>query len=282
MPHPDKKPGDSDAPTSPSPASGDGRGTSRTRTGQRRSKGSPGSGAVGMLVLDKPIGMTSMTAVSIIRRRVGAKAGHAGTLDPLATGVLVIAVGAATKSLDRFMRTRKGYLTEVDLSAFTATDDREGDPEPVEVATPPTALDLERTLAERFTGEFLQTPPAFSAKKVDGRRAYQTARRGGDPKLEPRPVKVHEIRLESYRWPIATISIACEKGFYVRSLARDLGNALGTGGHCASIRRTAVGPFTLDDAIALDDVPDPLPADHLIPLPTAMARLEADQADASA
>ena len=165
--------------------------------------------------------------------------------------------------------------------AFTATDDREGDPEAVEVETPPTALDLERALAERFTGEFLQTPPAFSAKKVDGRRAYRTARQGGDPKLEPRPVRVHEIRLESYDWPIATISIACDKGFYVRSLARELGNVLGTGGHCASIRRTAVGPFTLDDAIALDDLPDPLPADHLVPLPTAMTRLEADQADAS-
>lgn len=282
MPHSDKKPGDSDPTPSAGPAEGDGRPTSRTRSGHRRSKGGPGSGAVGMLVLDKPIGMTSMTAVSIVRRRVGAKAGHAGTLDPLATGVLVIAVGAATKSLDRFMRTRKGYRTEVDLSAFTATDDREGDPEPVEVITPPDADAIERVLAERFTGEFLQTPPAFSAKKVDGRRAYQTARRGGDPRLEPRPVRVHDIRLESYAWPLATISIACDKGFYVRSLARELGGVLGTGGHCASIRRTAVGPFTLDDAIALDDLPDPLAADRLLPLATAMSRLEADQPDDSA
>ena len=228
-------------------------------------------------MLDKPIGMTSMTAVSIVRRRIGAKAGHAGTLDPLATGVLVIAVGAATKSLDRFMRTRKGYLTEIDLSAFTATDDREADPEPVEVVSPPDAAAVAAMLADRFTGEFLQAPPAFSAKKVDGRRAYQTARRGGDPKLEPRPVRVHEIRLESYEWPMATISIECDKGFYVRSLARELGVALGTGGHCASIRRTAVGPFTIEEAVPLDDLPDPMPPDRLVSLPNAMRRLEVDQ-----
>lgn len=279
MPHSDKEDRPSDSTPPPDRAGGADRRTFRTRIGGSRAGGprSGGSGAVGLLVLDKPIGMTSMTAVSIVRRRVGAKAGHAGTLDPLATGVLVIAVGAATKSLDRFMRTRKGYRTEIDLSAFTATDDREGDLEPVEVATPPEAATIEAMLAERFTGEFLQAPPAFSAKKVDGRRAYQTARRGGDPKLEPRPVRVHDIRLEAYEWPIATVSIHCDKGFYVRSLARDLGRALGTGGHCASIRRTAVGPFTLEESVPLDDLPDPLPADRLLPLATALGRLEADQ-----
>lgn len=283
MPHSDKQ-------DDPSKSTGDrdgsgetGRRPSRTRSGHGRRRIPQRDAPVppGLLILDKPSGLTSMTAVAIVRRRVGAKAGHAGTLDPLATGVLVIAVGAATRSLDAFMRTRKGYRTEIDLSAFTATDDREAEPEPVQVALPPTREQIATMLAERFTGEFLQRPPAFSAKKVDGKRAYKTARSGGDPKLEPRPVRVHAIELESYDWPIATVAITCDKGFYVRSLARELGTALGTGGHCASIRRTAVGPFTLDDAVALDDLPDPLPPERLMPLDVAMTRLAADQADAS-
>ncbi len=283
MPHSDKQ-DNARSPESTPPGSGPtGRRPSRTRsgTGRRRIAQRDTPIPPGLLVLDKPSGLTSMTAVAIVRRRVGAKAGHAGTLDPLATGVLVIAVGAATRSLDQFMRTRKGYRTEIDLSAFTATDDREAEPEPVSVATPPTRDDIAAVLAARFTGEFLQTPPAFSAKKVDGKRAYKTARAGGDPKLEPRPVTVHSIELEAYDWPIATVALTCDKGFYVRSLARELGGALGTGGHCASIRRTAVGPFTLDDSIGLDDLPDPLPPDRLIPLEAALTRIASDQSEGS-
>lgn len=283
MPHSDKQDDARLPDPTPRGSDGSGRRTSRTRSGPRRrdAGGAQAPVAPGLLVLDKPSGMTSMTAVAIVRRRVGAKAGHAGTLDPLATGVLVIAVGPATRSLDQFMRTRKGYRTEIDLSAFTATDDREADPEPVPVTTPPTRDEIAAMLASRFTGEFLQTPPAFSAKKVDGKRAYKTARSGGDPKLAPRPVRVHTIELEAYEWPIATVAVTCDKGFYVRSLARELGRALGTGGHCASIRRTAVGPFTIDESTTIDDLPDPLPADRLIPLAEAMARLGSDQADAS-
>ena len=228
-----------------------------------------------MVVIDKPSGMSSMTAVSIVRRKADLKAGHAGTLDPLATGVLVIGVGRATKSLDRFMKTRKGYLTEIDLSAFTATDDREAELEPVDVGEPPTADVISTTLQERFTGEFTQTPPDFSAKKVQGRRAYARARKGESPALEPRPVMVHRIELEDYQWPIATVRVCCEKGFYVRSLARDLGRALGTGGHCASIRRTAVGPFTIEQAVDPDDLPNEIPPERIIPLSEAIEMLEA-------
>ena len=229
----------------------------------------------GVVVIDKPSGMSSMTAVSIVRRKADLKAGHAGTLDPLATGVLVIGVGRATKSLDRFMKTRKGYLTEIDLSAFTATDDREAELEPVDVGEPPTADVISTTLQERFTGEFTQTPPDFSAKKVQGRRAYARARKGESPALEPRPVMVHRIELEDYQWPIATVRVCCEKGFYVRSLARDLGRALGTGGHCASIRRTAVGPFTIEQAVDPDDLPNEIPPERIIPLSEAIEMLEA-------
>jgi len=227
----------------------------------------------GIVVVDKPTGMSSMTVVSIVRRKAGLKAGHAGTLDPLATGVLVVGIGAATKHLERFMKTRKGYRTEIDLSAFTATDDREGELQPVEVESPPERETVAAMLAERFTGVFLQVPPDFSAKKVGGQRAYAAARRGETPKLEPRPVEVHEIALADYAWPIATVEVTCEKGFYVRSLARDLGTALGTGGHCASIRRTAVGPFGLDHAVDPDDLPEILPDDAVLPLEDALAML---------
>ena len=128
-------------------------------------------------------------------------------------------------------------------------------------------------LEDRFTGVFPQVPPDFSAKKVGGQRAYAAARRGDAPKLEPRPVEVHEIALVDYTWPIATVEVECEKGFYVRSLARDLGTALGTGGHCASIRRTAVGPFGLDHAVDPDDLPEILPDAAVLPLEEALSML---------
>lgn len=227
----------------------------------------------GIVVLDKPSGISSMTAIAIVRRKTGLKAGHAGTLDPLATGVLVVGLGRATKTLERFMKTRKTYRTDIDLSAFTATDDREGDREEVDVRNPPDRKDVERTLAENFTGTFPQIPPDFSAKKVEGRRAYATARRGESPKLESRPVHVHRIELLDLAWPIATVEVVSEKGFYVRSLARDLGRALGTGGHCASIRRTAVGPFTIEEATDPEEMPVPVPPDLVIPTSIALDRL---------
>ena len=242
-------------------------------------KAHPAPGAVtgtpsGIVVLDKPSGMSSMRGVAIVRRKAGLKAGHAGTLDPLATGVLVVAIGPATKSLDRFMKTDKRYHTVVDLSGFTVTDDREGELEVVDTLNPPTRSKIEDLLAKRFTGRFMQKPPNFSARKIDGQRAYKLARKGGQPKLEPREVMVHQIDVLSYEWPNVELDIRCEKGFYVRSLARELGEALETGGHCASIRRTAVGPFTLDDAIDPDDLPDPVPAELVMPLAEALERLD--------
>ena len=227
----------------------------------------------GILVLDKPLGLTSMTAVAAVRRRAGGiRTGHAGTLDPLATGVLVMALGRATRSIERLMATDKRYRTEIDLTAFTATDDREGDRTEVEVTTPPDEATVRAALV-RFTGTIQQRPPAFSAMKVGGRRAYAAARKGTPMELAPRPVRVDAIELVTYRWPAVTLDIRCGKGFYVRSLARDLGVALGTGGHCASIRRTAVGPFTLDEARPLDALPQRLAAADLLSLEAALARL---------
>lgn len=233
---------------------------------------------VGFLVLDKPLRLSSMQAVARVRRRAGgAKTGHAGTLDPLATGVLVLGLGRpATRHLQALMGTDKRYHTEIDLSAFTATDDREAEPEPVPVDAPPTDDRLLAAL-DRFTGEIMQRPPAYSAMKVGGRRSYALARKGRDVELAPRPVRVHSIDLLRYEWPLVELDVRCAKGTYVRSLARDLGVALGTGGHCASIRRTAVGPFTLDLATTLDDLPDPLDASDLIPVDHALRLVRESQ-----
>ena len=227
----------------------------------------------GILILDKPIEMSSMRAVTKIRRIVGLKVGHAGTLDPLATGVLVLGIGKATKSLDRFMKTSKSYRTEIDLSAFTATDDREGERQVIDIDEPPDVKRIDDLLENRFTGAFMQRPPDFSAKKIGGHRAYKIARAGGSPALESREVQVHSVQRIAYQWPTLTLAINCAHGFYVRSLARDLGRELGTGGHCASIRRTAVGPFTEQEAIDPDGFSMPIPEGLLIPLGEALQRL---------
>jgi tRNA pseudouridine55 synthase len=224
----------------------------------------------GILVLDKPAGISSMTAVSIVRRLAGGvKTGHAGTLDPLATGVLVIALGAATKSIDRLMATEKRYETEIDLTAFTTTDDAEGARQDVAVERPPDESAL-RAAIERFVGTIEQRPPAFSAVKVEGRRSYKRARDGDLERPASRAVKVHSIELVRYDWPRVGLRIHSDKGFYVRSLARDLGEAMGTGGHCVAIRRTAVGPFTLALARTVEQLPLPIGAETVIPLDEAM------------
>jgi len=227
----------------------------------------------GFLVVDKPAGPTSMRVVSKVRHLAGrTKTGHAGTLDPLATGVLVMGLGRGTKLLQQVVATDKRYLTEVDLSIRTATDDLETPPEQIEVNQPPTQSEVETAL-QAFLGETLQRPPIYSAVKINGRRAYQLARQDKPQEPDPRPVRVDEIRLLEWSWPVARIEVACGKGFYVRSLARDLGTALGTGGCCISIRRTAVGPFTCEMATPLDELPDPLLQDHLLDIDDVLRTL---------
>ena len=231
------------------------------------------TGINGFIVLDKPSNMSSMKAIAILRRKAGRpKTGHAGTLDPLATGVLVCALGKATKSISRMMNTTKRYRTMIDLSAFTSTDDLEGEQERITPDGIPTQSGLEEAL-EAFTGSFLQRPPAFSAMKVKGRRAYQLARSGEEVVLKPRPVMVHEMTLLRYEWPTVELELLVDKGFYVRSLARELGMRLGTGGHCTSIRRTAVGPFTLEGAHDPESLPDPLPAELVLGIEDAIILL---------
>lgn len=217
--------------------------------GQRQKKGRPVSG---WLILDKPLGMTSTQAVSVVKRLFGAqKAGHAGTLDPLATGLLPIALGEATKTVPYVMDGRKIYGFTVRWGEETETDDAEGAVVATSDARPDRAA-IE-ALLPAFTGTVMQVPPAFSAIKVDGERAYDLARDGEEVVLEPRPIEVH--RLDIVDMPdehTAVFAAECGKGTYVRALARDMGRALGTRGHVVRLRRLLVGPFDEASMVTLD------------------------------
>ncbi len=176
---------------------------------------------------------------------------------PLATGLLVVMVGKATSSCERFMASEKEYVTTIDLSAFTPTDDAEGAREEIVVTNPPQHADV-RAVLDSMTGTLMQRPPAYSAMKVNGQRAYDLARRGEAPVLAARPVQVHSITIDAYVWPLLTVTIRCGKGTYIRSIARNLGEKLGTGGTLTSLRRTASGAFRVENARPLGELPDVL------------------------
>jgi tRNA pseudouridine55 synthase len=235
----------------------------------------PASPLSGLIVVDKPYRMRSTAVVSLVKRRAnGARTGHAGTLDPLATGVLLVVLGQATKSIERLMATDKRYVTRIDLSAFTTTDDLEGERIEVDVSAPPDAASV-KTALERFVGTIDQRPPIYSAVKIAGRRAYKLARSGKPVTPDPRPVTIHGIQLCAYDWPHLELAVHCAKGVYIRSLAHDIGEALGVGGHCVSLRRTAVGPFTDAEALHVDAIPEPLTQQDLVSRDTALARVGA-------
>jgi tRNA pseudouridine55 synthase len=238
----------------------------------------------GWLVLDKPVGMTSTHAVSVVKRLFAAKrAGHAGTLDPLASGCLPIALGEATKTVPFVMDGRKTYQFTVRWGEERDTDDAEGR---VVASSParPTAEAI-GALLPRFTGTVAQVPPRFSALKIEGERAYDLAREGKVVELAARPVDIH--RLEFVAMPDAehtVLAAECGKGTYVRALARDLGRELGCLGHVVALRRTAVGSFTEGCAVSLDALqaaasrtapdPDHVPtADLLLPVEAGLAAL---------
>ncbi|HEY6994547.1 MAG TPA: tRNA pseudouridine(55) synthase TruB [Xanthobacteraceae bacterium] len=206
----------------------------------------------GWLILDKPVGMTSTHAVSVVKRVFRAKrAGHAGTLDPLASGLLPIALGEATKTVPFVMEGRKTYRFTVRWGEERDTDDAEGRITAT-TAERPTA-DAIRALIPRFSGSIEQVPPRFSAVKIEGERAYDLARDGEHVELAPRPVEIHRLELIDTPDPDhAVFAAECGKGTYVRSLARDMGRALNCLGHVAALRRTAVGPFAEDVAAPLE------------------------------
>ncbi len=219
----------------------------------------------GLLIVDKPLGWSSMDVCRRVRRAAGnCKVGHAGTLDPLASGVVICCLGKATKQVDRLMGLPKVYETAIDLSAFTNTDDREGEREEVHVDIPPTRETIETGLAS-FIGEVEQTPPAYSAIHINGQRAYKLARQGEDVNIPTRTVRIDAIELLAYDWPNLRLRITCGKGTYIRTIARDLGKALQTGGHLASLRRTAVGPYTVDQAIDEQRLQEPIGEEDIQP-----------------
>jgi tRNA pseudouridine55 synthase len=237
----------------------------------RRKKGDAVSGWV---CLDKPYDATSTHAVSRVRRIFNAqKGGHAGTLDPLATGILPIALGEATKTVPFLVDADKAYRFTVAWGRTTATGDREGETV-AESAVRPTSAEVEAVLPE-FVGEISQVPPAYSAIKVDGERAYDLARAGETVELAARQVVIHSARIAEV--PDAdhvTLEIECGKGTYVRALARDLAARLGACGHVAALRRTRVGPFTDASAVTLELLEDlghkARQSEALLPVETAL------------
>jgi tRNA pseudouridine55 synthase len=243
----------------------------------RRKKGNP---VHGWLVLDKHAGTTSTQAVGAVRRAFGAqKAGHAGTLDPLATGILPIALGEATKTVPYAVDGQKEYRFTVRWGIETDTDDAEGRAVATSDVRPERAA-IE-ALLPRFTGEILQTPPAFSAVKVAGERAYDLARAGEVVELEARPVQIDSLTLVDCPDADTAVFVAeCGKGTYVRALARDLGRALGCYGHVSALRRTRVAAFTEADAVTMEEIAAAADADADGGAPSALLRpVEAALAD---
>ena len=216
------------------------------------------------MVVDKPGGMTSHDVVSRVRRLAGTrKVGHAGTLDPMATGVLVLGVNRATRLLGHLMLTEKSYAATVRLGIATTTDDAEGGTTSVVSAAEVDEATVRSALAE-FVGDIEQVPTAVSAIKVDGKRAYQRVRDGEQVELLPRPVTVHELTVHRMARSLVDgttvldvdLDLRCSSGTYVRAIARDLGARLGVGGHLTALRRTAVGEFVIDSARTLAQLED--------------------------
>jgi tRNA pseudouridine55 synthase len=229
-------------------------------------------GPSGLVVVDKPSGWTSFDVVARMRRVAGTRrVGHAGTLDPMATGVLVVGVGKATKLLGHLALTGKVYRGTIRLGETTNTDDAEGEQL---AASDASGLDDAAVLQalQGFRGEIEQVPPQVSAIKVDGKRSYARARAGETVELAARRVTVSRLDLEGLRRGAVTldldVEIVCTSGTYIRSIARDLGEALGVGGHLTALRRTAVGPYTLDAARTLEQLVERL---DMLPLDEAVA-----------
>ncbi len=211
-----------------------------------------------ILVIDKPYRWTSFDAVKRLRgavqRRLNAKrfkVGHAGTLDPLATGVLLVCTGRATKRIAELQEGMKEYVAEITFGATTPSYDLEKEIDatyPWEHITP----ELIAETLPKFQGHLMQVPPVFSAVKVDGKRAYNYARKGKEVEIKAKPLEIKELEVLSWEAPKLTLRVLCSKGTYIRALARDLGEAMNSGAHLTALRRTRVGDYTINDAMSLD------------------------------
>jgi tRNA pseudouridine55 synthase len=208
------------------------------------------TGAV--ILVDKPLRWTSFDVINKLRRPLNAKLGHAGTLDPLATGLLIVCTGSFTKRITEFQQLPKEYTGIIQLGAVTPTYDLES--EPLDFKSLDGITDeMLRKATEQFTGAILQTPPIHSAIKKDGKRAYELARAGKEIKLDPRPVTITEFELTKIELPEVHFRVACSTGTYIRSLAHDYGQALGCGGYLKALRRTKIGEFSAEDAPSVDE-----------------------------
>ncbi|MBS1660979.1 MAG: tRNA pseudouridine(55) synthase TruB [Bacteroidetes bacterium] len=206
-----------------------------------------------VLLIDKPLDWTSFDAVRKIRYLVKTrKVGHAGTLDPLATGLLILCTGKYTKKINDYMAQEKEYTGTITLGALTPTYDLESEPEQHKDYAFVTPQLVEKTIAETFTGGILQTPPIHSAIKINGKRVYELARKGKEVKLEPRPVTIKEFAITDFQLPVLSFRVVCSTGTYIRSLANDLGAALGCNGYLSSLRRTRIGEFKVEDAYTIE------------------------------
>lgn len=211
----------------------------------------PDEGTV--LLIDKPLEWTSFDVVNKLRYALRIrKIGHAGTLDPLATGLLILCTGKMTKRIDEFQAQEKEYTGEMVLGQTTPSYDLETMPSAAVDISHVTAEDLVR-LSHSFTGKIQQVPPAHSSVKVDGKRAYDLARRGKTPQLEPREVSVHLFELTRMNFPRVSFKVVCSKGTYIRSLVHDFGQALGTGAYLSALRRTRIGNYRVEDAVSVDE-----------------------------
>jgi len=245
------------------------------------------------LLIDKPVGWTSFDVVAKLRSAIRiqnlesgiknkVKVGHAGTLDPFATGLLIVLIGDETKKQDTYMKQDKEYVATLKLGFVSTTGDPEGAISPFRHSEPseesritgpgsfvPTQDDIKMAL-KLFTGEISQIPPIYSAIKVDGQRAYKLARAGETPEMKPRLVRIIELKIEDYEYPELQILVKCSSGTYIRTLAEDIGKALGTGAYLTALRRTKIGEYDVEDALTVEEAVSSLlpPENHQSPRPT--------------
>jgi tRNA pseudouridine55 synthase len=205
-----------------------------------------------MFLVDKPQGLTSSRVVERIKKKFSVKAGHTGTLDPLATGLLVVLTGKFTKNASAFLRLDKAYEVKILLGVDTDTFDTEGTVSQ-RSTNEISRAQLEKVLKE-FSGDIWQTPPPFSAKKMAGQKAYQLARRGISVAIPPKKVTIYSLELKDFQFPYFTIACEVSSGFYVRSLAHDIGQELGVGATVAGVRRTRIGPYHVEQAKGLEEI----------------------------
>ena len=201
----------------------------------------------------KPKGLTSNQIVQIIKKATGQKVGHAGTLDPLACGVLVVGIGSdATKKLKEIVGQEKEYLAKIKLGFISETDDEEGKKEAVKIENIPDIATIENVI-KNFIGKVAQIPPLYSAVKIKGKEAYKYARQGKIIELKPRVVEIKSIKILKYSWPFLEIKVVCGAGVYIRSLARDIGKKLGIGAYLADLERIRVGNFKIENSVNIKD-----------------------------